>query len=58
MSFALFSSTFVVIDKEGQCIPVTVFNMAAGAGFVVGDTIAIPEPFVQLTDFTVEEKVS
>ena len=58
LKVVLFCSTFAMIDKEGQCVPVTVYNMAAGAGFVVGDAVAIPEPFVQVTDFIEEEKAS
>ncbi|EDO45981.1 predicted protein [Nematostella vectensis] len=49
--------TCAIVDKSDLCLPVTVYNMASGAGFVVGDAIAIPEPYVQVTDFTEDGKV-
>lgn len=42
---------FAMIDRDNHCWPVTVYNMAVGAGFAVGDSVAIPEPFCQETDF-------
>lgn len=51
-------SIFALVDGEDHCIPVTVYNMAAGAGFAVGDSVAIPEPFYQETDFSEKDKVS
>jgi len=46
-----------MVDSENQCWPVMVYNMAVGAGFAVGDSLAIPEPFCQETDFTENEQV-
>lgn len=43
---------FALVDSEDQCLPVTVYNMAVGSGFAVGDSVAIPEPFSQETNFT------
>lgn len=43
---------FAMVDSENQCWPITVYNMAVGAGFAVGDSVAIPEPFCQETNFT------
>lgn len=43
---------FAMIDNENHCWPVTVYNMAVGTGFAVGDSVAVPEPFCQETDFT------
>ena len=54
----LFFSIFAMVDSENHCLPVTVYNMAVGTGFAVGDSIAIPEPFCQETDFTENDKVS
>lgn len=48
---------FALVDGEDHCIPVTVYNMAAGAGFAVGDSVAIPEPFYQETDFSEKDKI-
>jgi len=38
---------FVLVDASGRCIVVSVFNLAVGKGMIVGDSVAIPEPFVQ-----------
>ena len=46
------------MDSEGQFLPVTVYNMAVGSGFAVGDSVAIPEPFCQETNFTENEQVN
>lgn len=45
---------FVMMDGCGKCIAVSVFNLAVGKGMIVGDSIAIPEPFVQLNEVTVD----
>jgi len=44
----------ILIDSSGKCIAVSVFNLAVGKGMIVGDSVAIPEPFVQLHEVTVE----
>ncbi|XP_031555752.1 tetratricopeptide repeat protein 5-like [Actinia tenebrosa] len=49
--------TFAMIDNTGHCLPVTVYNMNMKSGFMVGDSLAIPEPFIQVTDFTEDGKV-
>ncbi len=36
-----------MVDAEEDCIAVTIYNMAAGKGFNPGDSVAIPEPYVQ-----------
>ena len=51
-------SIFALVDSEGQFLPVTVYNMAVGSGFAVGDSVAIPEPFCQGTNFTENEQVN
>jgi hypothetical protein len=56
--FFLLSSTFAMIDNTGHCLPVTVYNMNMSSGFMVGDSIAIPEPFLQVSDFTEDSKVT
>lgn len=50
-------SIFAMVDSENHCVPVTIYNMALGSGFAVGDSVAIPEPFCQETDFTENEQV-
>ena len=51
-------SIFALVDSEDQCLPVTVYNMAVGSGFAVGDSVAIPEPFSQETNFTENDQVN
>lgn len=46
-----------MVDSENHCVPITIYNMALGRGFAVGDSVAIPEPFCQETDFTENEQV-
>ncbi|XP_074646949.1 tetratricopeptide repeat protein 5-like [Tubulanus polymorphus] len=36
--------TFCMIDKNEECIAVTVYNIAVGCGVKIGDTVTIPEP--------------
>lgn len=47
-----------MVDKVGTCVAVTVFNLADGKGVIIGDCVAIPEPFVTDVDFTYKEDVS
>lgn len=45
------------MDKEGTCYPVMLYNLRTGCGVIVGDAVAIPEPYVQSTDFQENDKV-
>lgn len=47
-----------MVDKAGTCVAVTVYNMADGKGVIIGDSVAIPEPYVTDIDFKYEENVS
>ncbi|GLH11182.1 Tetratricopeptide repeat protein 5 [Gryllus bimaculatus] len=38
--------TFCMVDKQEKCIAVTVYNLAQGKGVIIGDSVAIPEPYV------------
>lgn len=46
-----------MVDSSGVCIAVSVFNLADGKGVIIGDSVAIPEPYVTDVDFTYEENV-
>lgn len=46
------------MDKLGHVVAVTVFNMAESRGVIIGDSVAIPEPYVTDVDFKYEEYVS
>ena len=37
-------STFCLVDAEGSCLAVNVYNVAEGKGVIIGDTVVIPEP--------------
>ncbi|XP_060530928.1 tetratricopeptide repeat protein 5-like [Cylas formicarius] len=47
--------TFCMVDKNGECIVVSVFNLADGKGVIIGDSVAIPEPFITDIDFSYRE---
>ncbi|XP_050507427.1 tetratricopeptide repeat protein 5-like isoform X1 [Diabrotica virgifera virgifera] len=44
--------TFCMVDKDGTCVVVTIFNIADGKGVIIGDSVAIAEPFVTDVDFS------
>lgn len=54
----IFSSTFCLIDKLKCCIAVTVFNIAKSRGVIIGDSVAIPDPYVTDVDFKYADSVS
>lgn len=45
-------SSFCLVDKEKTTLGVTVYNLAEGRGVVLGDTVAIPEPFLSYNKFS------
>ena len=36
-----------MLDEEETCLPVNVYNIAQGSGVKIGDSVAIPEPYIQ-----------
>lgn len=36
--------TFIIVDKGGSPVVVTLYNLSPGKGVIIGDTVAIPEP--------------
>lgn len=54
----IFCSTFCLIDKLKYCVAVTVFNIAKSRGVIIGDSVAIPEPYVTDVDFKYADSVS
>lgn len=48
--------TFAFVDSESTCYAVNLYNIAQGQGVIIGDSVAIPEPFVQRIDFTIDDK--
>lgn len=47
-----------MVDKYGSCVAVSVFNLADGKGVIIGDSIAIPEPYTADVDFIYKNSVS
>ena len=47
-----------MVDEESECVAVTVYNYARGKGVIIGNTVAIPDPFVENVDFKFKDKVS
>lgn len=50
-------STFCLVDKKGICLPVMVYNLAEGKGVIIGDSVAIPEPYIAEVKFSYNNKV-
>ncbi|GJQ77322.1 hypothetical protein Trydic_g20740 [Trypoxylus dichotomus] len=48
--------TFCLVDRLGTCVAVTVYNFAEGKGVIIGDSVAIPEPYVTDVNFEYEDK--
>ncbi|XP_063989004.1 tetratricopeptide repeat protein 5-like [Diachasmimorpha longicaudata] len=44
--------SFCMVDEDKTCIAVTVYNLAEGRGVTVGDSVAIPEPFLTHQQFS------
>lgn len=39
--------TAVLSDAKGDCAALTIYNLAAGAGVIIGNTVCIPEPWLE-----------
>lgn len=53
----IYISTFCLVDKELSCIVVSVYNLAQGRGPIIGDSVAIPEPYLTKIDATFKNQV-
>lgn len=47
-----------MVDKESTCVVVTIFNLADGKGVIIGDSVAIAEPYMTDVDFSYKDIVS
>jgi len=47
--------TFIMTDSHGDCVVVTLYNLSPGKGVIIGDTIAIPEPYFTKIDINWED---
>ncbi|XP_050441436.1 tetratricopeptide repeat protein 5-like [Adelges cooleyi] len=48
--------TFCLVDKELACIVVSVYNLAQGKGPIIGDSVAIPEPYMSKIEATYKDQ--
>ncbi|XP_059484275.1 tetratricopeptide repeat protein 5-like [Neocloeon triangulifer] len=48
--------SFCITDKNETCVVVTVYNLAEGRGFIIGDSVAIPDPYVSKVCFHYKDK--
>ncbi|KAG1714099.1 Tetratricopeptide repeat protein 5 [Nymphon striatum] len=48
--------TFCIVDSQQSCFCVTVYNLAQGKGVIIGDSVAIPEPYIQKVQGKYENK--
>lgn len=39
--------SFCMVDENEDCLPVSVYNLSQGSGVKIGDSVAIPEPYLQ-----------
>jgi hypothetical protein len=46
-----------MVDKEETCVAITVYNLAQGKGVIIGDTVAVPEPYLTKVHFKYKQKV-
>lgn len=46
-----------MIDEEETCVSVSVYNQADGKGVVIGDSVVIPDPFVENVSVSCDDKV-
>ncbi|KAK9504804.1 hypothetical protein O3M35_008988 [Rhynocoris fuscipes] len=51
-----FPFTFGLMDFLGNSMVVTVYNLTPGKGFIVGDTVMIPKPFIIQTNFDYDNR--
>ena len=43
--------TCCIADSNGDCSVLTVYNLAGGHGVIIGDSVAIPEPWLEKVEF-------
>ncbi|XP_014661430.1 PREDICTED: tetratricopeptide repeat protein 5-like [Priapulus caudatus] len=48
--------TFCMVDSDATCFSVTLYNLAAGQGVIIGDSVAIPEPILSNVDVEFNSK--
>jgi len=49
--------TFCLTDKNSKCIGVNLYNLAPGKGVIIGDSVAIPEPFYSHVNVDIKDQM-
>jgi len=44
--------TFCLMDRQGHCLAVSLYNLSPGKGVIIGDSVAIAEPVLANIDFS------
>jgi len=47
--------TFCLVDAEGSALAVTVYNLSPGKGVIIGDSVAISEPYFSQVDLVYKD---
>lgn len=55
-NFNIVCFTCCIADASGDCAVLTIYNLASGHGLIIGNSVAIPEPWVENLDFTFKPK--
>jgi len=48
--------TFCLTDKNSKCIAVNLYNLAPGKGVIIGDSVAIAEPFYSNVNLDIKDQ--
>ena len=46
-----------MVDQDETCLTVSVYNLAQGSGVKIGDSVAIPEPYLQHVKVEFQQQV-
>lgn len=47
--------TAVLADSNGDCAAITIYNLARGHGVIIGNSVCIPEPWLESLDFETDD---
>ena len=48
--------TFQIMDKDESILVVTLYNLSPGKGVIIGDSVAIAEPYLTNINFKYKDK--
>jgi len=55
-NFNIVCFTCCIADGSGECAVLTIYNLTSGHGLIIGNSVAIPEPWIEDIDFTFKPK--